>query len=219
MNLSRGQFWPYFYFVDFRAYFGHFSHVKWNINKYKITKKKTAEDGLKSKNARKQTFSTIQFYMRICVTSFNFGRFLLGWSYSTWPIDHVDHIFSGYKESRLITWTIWTPWTTLTTMNTTWTTWITWATWTTQTTLTTLTTWTYMTNLTKWATTVTIKRFIKKIDTEFALLTLSCLKSCLFMSSYYCQPHCWNNTQTPSLLFVVLTVLIFCMWMRKPCFF
>ena len=76
-----------------------------------------------------------------------------------------------------------------------------------------------MTILTKWATTVTIKRFIKKIDTEFALLTLSCFKSFLFMSSYYCQSHCWNNTQTPSLLFVVLTVLLFCPWMRKPCFF
>ena len=79
--------------------------------------------------------------MRICVTSFNFGRFLLGWSYSTWPIDHVDHIFSGYKESRLITWTIWTPWTT----------------------------------------------FIKKIDTEFALLTLSLWNFfvCTFCMCYF----------------------------------
>ena len=58
-----------------------------------------------------------------------------------------------------------------------------------------------MTNLTKWATTLTIKRFIKKIDTEFALLTLSCFKSFLFMSRYYCQSHCWNNAQTPSMLF------------------
>ena len=58
-----------------------------------------------------------------------------------------------------------------------------------------------MTNLAKWATTLTIKRFIKKIDTEFALLTLSCFKSFLFMSRYYCQSHCWNNAQTPSMLF------------------
>ena len=58
-----------------------------------------------------------------------------------------------------------------------------------------------MTNLTKWAVTLTIKRFIKKIDTEFALLALSCFKSFLFMSRYYCQSHCWNNSQTPSMLF------------------
>ena len=76
-----------------------------------------------------------------------------------------------------------------------------------------------MTNLTKWATTVTIKRFIKKIITEFALLTLSCFKSFLFMSRYYCQSHCWNNAKTPSMLFLGLAVLIFCQWMQKPCFF
>merc|ERR1712218_363022 len=35
----------------------------------------------------------------------------------------------------------------------------------------------------------------------FVLLTLSCFKSFLFMSRYYCQSHCWNNAQTPSMLF------------------
>ena len=96
------------------------------------------------------------------------------------------------------TWTIWSTWTT-------WKTWITWATWATQTTLTTLTTvttvttlttlttWTYMTNLTKWATTLTIKRFIKKIDTEFALLTLSCFKSFSFNHSYLCPAIIVNH--------------------------
>ena len=76
-----------------------------------------------------------------------------------------------------------------------------------------------MTYLTKWAITLTIKRFIKKIITEFALLILSCFKSFLFMSRYHCQSQCWNNAQTPSMLFLGLAVLIFCQWMRKPCFF
>ena len=117
--------------------------------------------------------------------------------------DHLDNLDPWTTLTTINTWTIWSTWTT-------WKTWITWATWATQTTLTTLTTvttlttlttWTYMTNLTKWAATLTIKRFIKKIDTEFALLTLSCFKSFLFMSRYYCQSHCWNNAQTPSMLF------------------
>ena len=76
-----------------------------------------------------------------------------------------------------------------------------------------------MTYLTKWAITLTIKRFIRKIITEFALLILSCFKSFLFMSRYHCQSQCWNNAQTPSMLFLGLAVLIFCQWMRKPCFF
>ena len=46
---------------------------------------KTAEDGLKSKNARKQIHSKIQFYMGIHVTSFDFRHFLLRWSKSTCP--------------------------------------------------------------------------------------------------------------------------------------
>ena len=86
-----------------------------------------------------------------------------------------------------------------------------------------------MTNLTKWATTLTIKRFIKKIDTEFALLTLSCFKSFLFMSRYYCQSHCWNNAQTPSMLFfwagcanflpVKAKTLLFCILLCKLAYF
>ena len=58
------RFWPYFNFVDFQAYFGHFSLVK-RVN---INAEKTAEGGLKSKNA-KQTHSKIQFYIGICVTT------------------------------------------------------------------------------------------------------------------------------------------------------
>ena len=59
------RFWPYFNFVDFRAYFGNFSLVK-RVN---INAEKTAEGGLKSKNARKQTHSKIQFYIGICETT------------------------------------------------------------------------------------------------------------------------------------------------------
>ena len=76
-----------------------------------------------------------------------------------------------------------------------------------------------MTNLTKWAATLTIKRLIKKIDTGFALLTLSCFKSFFIMSRYYCQSHCWNIAQTPFVLFFALAVLNFCPKIRKPCFF
>ena len=79
------RFWPYFNFVDFRAYFGHFSHVK--KGKYKMPKKQQ-KMASNQKNARKQTHSKIQFYMGICVTSFDFVHFLLWWSYSTCPNHH-----------------------------------------------------------------------------------------------------------------------------------
>ena len=52
--------------------------------------KKTAEVGLKSKNARKQIHCKIQFYIGIHVTSFDFGHFLLWWSKSTYPTRDVD---------------------------------------------------------------------------------------------------------------------------------
>ena len=45
---------------------------------------KTAEDGLKSKNARKQIHSKIQFYVRICVTRVK--KIIL--LYSTYPKPH-----------------------------------------------------------------------------------------------------------------------------------
>ena len=81
------RFWPYFNFFDFRAYFGHFSHVK--KGKYKMPKKhqKMASN---QKNERKQFHSKIQFYTGICVTSFDFVRFLLWWSKSTYPSDQGD---------------------------------------------------------------------------------------------------------------------------------
>ena len=80
------QFWPYFNFADFRANFGHFSLVK--KGKYKMPNKQQKMASNK-KNARKQTHSKIQFYMGIHVTSFDFGHFLLWWSYSTCPIVQV----------------------------------------------------------------------------------------------------------------------------------
>ena len=48
----------------------------------------TNEDGLKSKNARKQTSFKIQFYIRMEVTSFDFQQFYPFGPNSTSPIGH-----------------------------------------------------------------------------------------------------------------------------------
>ena len=47
------QFWPYVNFVDFRAYFGHFSHVK--KGKYKMPKKRQKMASNKKMQANKPT--------------------------------------------------------------------------------------------------------------------------------------------------------------------
>ena len=51
------RFWPYFNFVDFRAYFGHFSHVK--KGKYRMPKK---QQKLASNKKMLENKPTLKFY-------------------------------------------------------------------------------------------------------------------------------------------------------------
>ena len=86
------RFWPYFNFVDFQAYFGHFSLVK----RADINAEKTAEGGLKSINA-KQTHSKIQFHIGICVTTVKKNILL----YSTRPNGQNHQIIEKSLDFKL----------------------------------------------------------------------------------------------------------------------
>ena len=77
-------------FCRFSGLFWPFSHVK--KGKYKMPKKQQKMASIE-KNARKQTHSKIQFYIGMCVTSFDFVHFLLWWSKSTYP--NVQPPWSG----------------------------------------------------------------------------------------------------------------------------
>ena len=94
------QFWPYFNFVDFRAYFGHFSHGK--NGKYKMPKK---QQKMASNRKMQENKHSLQFNF---ACEYVWPVLILGIFCSDGPIQHtLQCLFNFINFYCAANWLIW----------------------------------------------------------------------------------------------------------------